>query len=83
MLHGPAAPRSHNYGQPVRQNRERRAWLATLRLGASDDLHELVETIMWMLNRVYRRSTMDWKTAAEAWQQRLGIDVDRAVSHEK
>lgn len=33
--------------------------------------------MMWMLNRVYRRSTLDWKTAHEAWQQRLVIDLDR------
>jgi hypothetical protein len=78
VLHGPPHC-AHYYGQLERQNREHRAWLKTLQLSSPDDLEEFLETMMRMLNCVYRRRTLDWKTADEAWRQRLVIDVDRAA----
>jgi hypothetical protein len=80
MLHGPPH-RAQYYGQLERQNREHRAWLATL--SPTDDLGEHVEAMMSVLNGTYRRSTLGWKTAAELWKQRRVIDIDRASFREE
>jgi hypothetical protein len=82
VLHGPPHQAQY-YGQLERQNREHRAWLKTLQLEEPDELDEDVEVMMSVLNGTYRRSTLGWKTAAELWQQRRVIDVDRAALREE
>ena len=69
VLHGPPRYPAY-YGQLERQNREHRAWLA----GSSQaDL----DTMMAALNAMWRRRTLGWRTAAEAWAARTRLDVDR------
>jgi hypothetical protein len=71
-LHGPAYYAPY-YGQLERQNREHREWLATSP-GALD-----LDAMMAALNRLWRRSTLGWRTAEELWQRRPMINVDRAA----
>lgn len=69
-LHGP--PRyAPYYGQLERQNREHREWLA------GSTIHPDMDTMMAALNAKWRRSTLGWRTAAEAWAARPMLDVDR------
>ncbi len=69
-LHGPSYYARY-YGQLERQNREHRAWLA--RSGGWLDL----DAMMLALNGRWRRSTLGWRTAEEAWQARPRLHVDR------
>jgi hypothetical protein len=82
VLHGPPH-RAQYYGQLERQNREHRAWLATLPLSASDDLEELLKIMIAVFNAKYRRGTLAWKTAEEVWKKRRVIDVDRRALREE
>jgi hypothetical protein len=82
VLHGPPH-RAQYYGQLERQNREHRAWLASLELSAVDDLEELVEAMISVLNSTWRRSTLGWRTASEVWQERRISDVDRGALREE
>lgn len=82
VLHGPPRYPCY-YGQLERQNREHRAWL---RAGdRSDDaaldpcLREMLESV----NRLWRRRTLGWRTAAEAWSARPPLSVDRDALHEE
>ncbi len=69
-LQGPAhyAP---FYGQLERQNREHRAWMGR------DIVDADVECMMSALNACWRRGTLRWLTAAEAWAMRPALHVDR------
>jgi transposase len=68
-LHGP--PRyPRYYGQLERQNREHRAWERWYGL---DDL----EAMMTALNALWRRPTLDWRTAEEVWATRPILDENR------
>lgn len=82
VLHGP--PRYPGYyGQLERQNREHRAWL---RAGTTPDDAALEPCLREMLdgvNRLWRRRTLAWQTAAEAWSARPPLDVDRDALHEE
>ena len=69
-LHGPSYYARY-YGQLERQNREHREWLAAS-AGPVD-----LDTMMAALNGRWRRSTLAWHTAAELWEARPSIDVDR------
>jgi hypothetical protein len=69
-LHGPPHYAPY-YGQLERQNREHRAWLAGRTTRAD------LDTMMAALNAMWRRSTLRWRTAAEAWAARPMLDVDR------
>jgi hypothetical protein len=69
-LHGPSYYARY-YGQLERQNREHREWLATSP-GPVD-----LDAMMAALNGSWRRSTLGWHTAAELWEARPRIDVDR------
>ena len=77
VLHGPPhCPRF--YGQLERQNREHRAWedeLASLRIS---DIEPRLGEVVAAVNSKWRRRTLDWKTASEAWSARPRLDVDRA-----
>ncbi len=76
VLHGPAHYPCF-YGQHERQNREHRGWL-----GATDDVApELLGpelTVMThALNELWRRRTLDWKTAGELWRCRPNLQENR------
>jgi hypothetical protein len=74
ILHGPPYwPRY--YGQLERQNREHRAWLAA---GDNAHLDDFVETMIQALNSRWRRCTLGWSTAAEVWDRRSRIDINRS-----
>ncbi len=69
-LHGPSYYARY-YGQLERQNREHRAWLAAAH-GRLD-----LDAMMAALNGRWRRSTLGWCTAEEAWHARPTLEVDR------
>jgi transposase-like protein len=76
MLHGPPRyPRF--YGQLERQNREHRAWLAALIDPLGRTMQALLESMIYCLNTLWPRRSLGWKTAAEAWNARATIRIDR------
>jgi len=76
VLHGPPHyPRY--YGQLERQNREHRAWLRGVDLGAHPDLDALLDAMRSALNGSWARRTLDWCTAEQRWHARPPLDVDR------
>jgi hypothetical protein len=70
VLQGPAHYAPY-YGQLERQNRDHRRWMA------ADPADQDLERMMSTLNACWRRSTLDWLTAAEAWAMRPPLRVDR------
>lgn len=82
VLHGP--PRYPGYyGQLERQNREHRAWLNAEPLPDSTPLEPRLVEMLDRVNRLWRRRTLGWKTAAEAWSARPPLNVDRAALREE
>ena len=81
-LHGPPhyAP---FYGQLERQNREHRQWLDTYRFSGYADLHARVERMMRVVNELWRRRSLGWRTAAEAWAARPSLNIDRRTFTEE
>jgi hypothetical protein len=82
MLQGP--PRYPCfYGQLERQNREHRDWMAALgpqrRAGTESSLREMVHCV----NDLWRRRTLRWQTATEAWNARSPLTVDRIAFREE
>ena len=78
MLHGP--PRYPCfYGQLERQNREHRAWLGAIidPLGAS--MEQLLQQMLYCLNTLWPRRSLHWQTAAEVWNARPPLTVDRCA----
>lgn len=76
MLHGP--PRYPCfYGQLERQNREHRAWLAALLDPLGMPMQQLLERMIHCLNTLWPRRSLDWRTAAQAWNARSDIHIDR------
>jgi transposase-like protein len=77
VLHGP--PRyPQYYGQLERQNHEHQCWLARRMPVDGNDLDDAVLAHMLeALNGGWRRRSLGWHTAAEAWEARPPIDVDR------
>lgn len=75
MLHGPPRlPRF--YGQLERQNREHRAWLRA-EADCDDALQETCEHMLDALNGLWRRRTLNWRTAQEVWDERPIVPDDR------
>src|SRR4029450_5379928 len=64
------------YGQLERQNREHRAWLSA---GTEEDF----DSMMAALNGQWRRKSLRWRTAAEAWAARPTLAVDREALGEQ
>jgi transposase InsO family protein len=82
MLHGP--PRYPCfYGQLERQNREHRAWLAALLDPLSHSMQALLDQMIYCLNTLWPRRSLGWKTAAQAWNARSGIHIDRKAFKEE
>lgn len=72
LLHGP--PRHPGYyGQLERQNREHRDWLVHVERVSA----EVTAAMTAALNAVWRRPTLDWRTAAEVWADRPRLTDDR------
>jgi transposase len=71
------------YGQLERQNREHRRWMATSvaqrRLDTESSLHEMLHCV----NDLWPRRTLQWHTAAEAWNARPRLTVDRQAFREE
>lgn len=82
MLHGPPHhPRF--YGQLERQNRDHRAWLDAVGRLSVDEVRREIFAMEDALNRLVPRRKLAWSTAAEAWEQRPNLDVDRlAFAHD-
>lgn len=76
VLHGPPhCPRF--YGQLERQNREHRAWEDDLASLPINEIEPRLREVVAAVNSNWRRRTLDWKTASEAWRARPRLDVDR------
>ena len=69
LLHGPPRyPRF--YGQLERQNREHRAWLEAIQEPLGPSMETLIKRMLWCLNALWRRPTLNWNTAQERWKER-------------
>ena len=78
LLHGP--PRfPRYYGQLERQNREHRGWLTALGLASATGLDEHCAEMLAALNGLWKRPTLDWRTAEELWLERPRLELDRAA----
>jgi hypothetical protein len=81
-LHGP--PRYPCfYGQLERQNREHRAWVSTLRPQSCASLEPCLAEMLVCVNTLWRRRTLNWHTASEAWSARPALNVDRDAFREE
>ena len=77
VLHGPPYHPRY-YGQLERQNREHRAWLEAR--GETYTPAELLadaDRMKRLLNQMWRRPTLDWRTAECVWGERVDLAVDR------
>lgn len=81
-LHGPPRYPSY-YGQLERQNREHRAWMAGLLPADTAELEACLLAMLNAVNGLWRRRTLNWQTAAEAWSARPPLNIDRQALHEE
>jgi hypothetical protein len=75
-LHGPGY-RPQYYGQLERQNREHRAWLKGVSVYGRQEMEAEVAEMISSLTTRWRRRTLAWRTAAEAWAVRPHEELDR------
>ena len=78
VLHGPPHFPQF-YGQLERQNREHRAWAGELALLPVEEIERRLEEIITAVNELWRRRTLDWKTAFEVWIASPHLAVDRTA----
>jgi hypothetical protein len=82
VLHGPPrCPRF--YGQHERQNREHRAWQDELALLSFQDVQPRLDEMLEAVNKLWRRRTLNWHTAYEAWSSRAHLQIDRRALREE
>jgi hypothetical protein len=82
VLHGP--PRYPGfYGQLERQNREHRAWLATLPPMPYSLLEACLQEMLESVNTLWPRCTLGWKTPAEVWNARPPLVINRNAFREE
>jgi len=82
VLHGP--PRlPRYYGQHERLNREHRAWAQELAALPLEDIEPRLEQILEAVNKLWRRRTLGWRTAYEAWSVRRCLELDRRELREE
>lgn len=82
VLHGP--PRCPRYyGQLERQNREHRAWTEDFDLLAPEQIEQRLQQMLEALNKLWRRRTLHWRTAHEAWNMRSSLQIDRRELREE
>lgn len=82
VLHGPPHY-PYFYGQLERQNREHRAWLAACPTRRREDIDECLAELLVGVNGIWKRRTLGWRTAAEIWQSRAPLSVDRQALREE
>lgn len=82
VLHGPPRYPCY-YGQLERQNREHRAWLSADPVPDDTSLELRLLAMLDRVNRLWRRRTLGWKTAAEVWSARPPLNVDRVALREE
>lgn len=76
LLHGP--PRYPGfYGQLERQNRDHRAWFEALTKLSSAEIAMHLRQMLEAVNALWRRRSLKWHTAAELWNARPRLLVDR------
>jgi hypothetical protein len=71
------------YGQLERQNGEHRRWMATLAPQRPADTESSLREMIHCVNDLWRRRTLRWQTATEAWNARPPLTVDRIAFHEE
>ena len=82
VLHGPPrCPRF--YGQLERQNREHRAWEDEIALLPLEEIEPRLEEMLEAVNKLWRRRTLDWRTAYESWSARPRLEIDRRALREE
>lgn len=82
VLQGPPhCPRF--YGQIERQNREHRRWMAALAPQRRPSTEAALNEMIHCVNDLWRRRTLHWQTAAEAWNTRPRLTVDRNAFREE
>jgi transposase len=81
-LHGPPYYPCF-YGQLERQNREHRAWLVPLGKLPRRDIDYCLEEMIEALNELWRRRSLGWKTAAQCWNARAPLSIDRQAFREE
>ena len=82
LLHGPPrCPRF--YGQLERQNREHRAWDEEIALLEPEGVQACLEEVLEAVNKLWRRRTLAWQSAFEAWRPRRELEVDRLALREE
>lgn len=81
-LHGP--PRYPCfYGQLERQNREHRAWCASLPRQPRAQLEPCLTEMLEAVNTLWPRRTLAWRTASEVWNARPQLVLDRVAFREE
>lgn len=81
-LHGP--PRYPCfYGQLERQNREHRAWVSQQHPQSRASLEPSLAEMLGCVNQLWRRRSLNWQTAGEAWNARPKLNVDRDAFREE
>jgi transposase InsO family protein len=82
ILHGP--PRYPCfYGQLERQNREHRAWIAALPPMFYNLLEPCLREMLESVNTLWPRCTLHWRTAAQVWNARVPLIIDREAFREE
>lgn len=82
VLHGPPHYPCF-YGQLERQNREHRAWLGQLPCASRAALEPCLQQMLDSVNTLWRRRTLNWHTAAELWNARPPLTIDRIAFREE
>ena len=82
VLHGPPYYPGF-YGQHERQNREHRAWAPTWLALEREQIDPCLAQMLDGVNRLWKRRTLDWKTASEVWNQRPRLVIDRRALREE
>jgi hypothetical protein len=82
VLHGPAHYPCF-YGQLERQNREHRAWIGSTHQFSRASVEHCLQEMLECVNALWRRRTLHWKTAAELWNARPRLTIDRNTFREE
>ena len=81
-LHGPPRYPAF-YGQLERQNREHRAWIGAFDGAWPGPVEPCLAEMLQAVNALWRRPSLHWQTAAEAWNARPPLTIDRKSFREE
>jgi transposase InsO family protein len=81
-LHGPPRYPAF-YGQLERQNREHRAWIGALDGAWPGPVEPYLAEMLKAVNALWPRPSLHWHTAAEAWNARQPLTIDRNMFREE